>query len=352
MTVRLKLKGEVKIRYDDGYIENHNDICTDFITLIRLLLTSGIKRAQSYGYFTNFSLPTSICLALLSNGNIVATLTATISYKEDDQYTQYVTYKASNTFSSTVCVDCVKLVAVSNSVILYNIALFKLASTLKTNFICVTWTIKVKNCSPDEQSVDNVAFTDNVIEEYNGSLIAPASVNRNVPIYYKDMASCVLPNFIILPIPVSNFVVLLLLVPVNIIQQCDTTYLFQAYDSFAGVDLSQLNGVSLIAVFQNNGTCGVETTSPTGVSVPTQQLICGGSGQGYTVVLPCVNQIQGQMVGCKLFIIFQETGTYTFATVVFYCIGGIQILYMGCKRTVSVTVGSGYIIYNLVEVDT
>jgi hypothetical protein len=105
-------------------------------------------------------------------------------------------------------------------------------------------------------------------------------------------------------------------------------------------------------VFQNNVTCGVETSSPTGVDVPTQQLVCGGSGQGYQVVQPCVSQIQGQMVGCKLFIIFQETGTYTFATVVFYCIGGVQILYMGCTRTVSVTVGSGYIVYNLVEVNT
>jgi len=352
MTVKLKLKGEVKIRYDGGYIENHNDICADFVTLIKLLLTEGIQKAQSYGYFTNFSLPNTICLTLLNNGNIIATLSATISYKEDDQYTQYVIYKASNTFSSTVCVDCVKLTAVSNSVILYSIALFKLASTLKTNFICVTWTIKVKNCSPDEQSVNGVAFTDKVVEEYNGSLISPTSINRNVPVYYKDMASCVLPNFIILPIPVSNFVVLLLLVPVSVIQCYDGTYLYQAYDSFAGVNLSQLNGVSLISVFQNNGTCAVATPSPTGVDVPNQQLICGGSGQGYQVVQPCVSQVQGQMVGCKLFIIFQETGTYTFATIVFYCIGGVQVLYMGCTRTVSVTVGSGYIVYNLVEVNT
>jgi len=246
----------------------------------------------------------------------------------------------------------VKLVAVSNSVILYNIALFKLASTLKTNFICITWTIKVKNCSQDEQSVNGVAFVDYLVEQSGGTVIASTLRNNKVPVYYRDMASCVVPNFIILPIPVSNFVVLLLLVPVSVIQQYNTTYLFQAYDSFAGVDLSQLNGVSLIAVFQNNGTCAVVTPSPTGVSVPTQQLVCGGSSQYYQVTVPCVSQIQGQMVGCKLVILFQETGTYTFATVVFYCIGGIQVLYMGCTRTVSVTVGSGYIIYNLVEVNT
>ena len=356
MTVRLKLKGEVKIRYDGGYIENHNDICTDFITLIKLLLTSGIQRAQSYGYFTNFSLPTSICLALLNNGNIVATLTATISYKEDNQYTQYVTYKASNTFSSTICIDCVKLVAVSNSIILYNIALFKFASTLKTNFICVTWTIKVKNCSQDEQSLNNVVFVDPIVPPVpvsGGTLVGTSNpAIFGLEISYKNIASCIFPNFITLPMPVSNFVVLLLLVPINIIQQYDNTYLFQAYSSFAGVNLAQLNGISTIAVFQNNNECVAQVTPRSVVIVPAQQLICGGSGQGYQVTQPCVSQVQGQMVGCKLVILFQETGTYTFATVVFYCIGGIQVLYMGCTRTVSVTVGSGYIVYNLVEVNT
>lgn len=356
MTVRLKLSGEVRIRYDGGYIENHNDICADFVTLIKLLLTEGIQKAQSYGYFTNFSLPTTICLALLNNGNIIATLSATISYKEDDQYTQYVTYKASNTFSSTVCIDCVKLVAVSNSVILYNIALFQLTSTLKTNFICVTWTIKVKNYSTDEQSINNAIFVDQIVgtTSVSGGTL---EINTNTGLFglqisYKNIASCILPNFITLPIPVSNFIVLLLLVPINVICQYNNTYLFQAYDSFAGVDLSRLNGISTIAVFQNNGLCVVQVSGSANPIVPAQQLICGGSGQGYQVVQPCVSQIQGQMVGCKLVILFQETGTYTFATVVFYCIGGVQILYMGCTRTVSVTVGSGYIVYNLVEVNT
>jgi len=356
VTAKLKIKGEVKIRYDGGYIERHNNICAEFIYLVTKLLTSGVQRAQ----ISNFSLPTSICITFLCGSYVVATIPATISYKEDGQYAQYITYRASRYFPGKITITCIGLVAVSNSTILYRIAIFPLsniptvptATKLTTSFICVTWTIRVTNCSTDEQSVNNVAFTDRLIEEYNGSIIASTFKNNNVPVYYKDMVSCVHSNFIILPIPVSNFVVLLLLVPVSVIQQYNTTYLFQAYSSFAGADLSQLNGIPLIAVFQNNGTCVVSTSSPTGVDVPTQQLVCGGSGQNYQVVQPCVSQIQGQMVGCKLSITFQNSGTYTFATIVFYCIGGTYILYMVCTRTVSVSAGSSYMVYDLVEVDT
>ncbi|AZI75822.1 hypothetical protein SBFV2_gp55 [Sulfolobales Beppu filamentous virus 2] len=207
-------------------------VTSDFIALANDLVIRGYKSAQ--GYVSGLTTQPTFYIVLLNNGSVVAQLPVSgFQYREISPNQQTLTYIAIDNSGNTYTFDEVQLWA-GNQYIITDDTLQQPVSKQQTIPISVTITLTLETSTNTTTSTGTVLIN-------NVKLSIPANS-------FWSYTPC---KAITLPMPVQNFIILLLLIPTAYYVNLGNTLFMQTYNQLP-LDqqnpLSSINGVTTIAV--------------------------------------------------------------------------------------------------------
>lgn len=233
-------------------------VTSDFIALANDLVIRGYKSAS--GYVNGVNTQPTFYIVLLDNGSVVAQLpVSSFQYKELSPSQQSMNYIAVDTSSNSYTFDEVQLWAGNQYMVTDDV----LSSPVKREAsipLTVTVTVNLTTSTNTTPLQGVVIINDN---------------KTNVPANnFWSYTPC---KAVTLPMPVQNFIILLLLIPTAYYPNIQNSLFIQTYNQLplnTANPLSSINGVTEIAVALPQVIVEKNIGAPGGSQTPTTIVYC------------------------------------------------------------------------------
>lgn len=233
-------------------------VTSDFIVMANDLVIRGYQSAS--GYVSGLNTQPNFYIVLLNNGSVVAQLpVSAFQYRELSQYQQSLTYIAVDNTGNSYMFNEVQLWA-GNQYIITDDLLQQSVTKDPSIPLTVTITLNLSTSTNTTASQGTVVIN-----------------NRQTPVPANSFWSYTPCKAVTLPMPVQNFIILLLLIPTAYYPNIQDSLFVQTYNQLplnTANPLSSINGVTEIAITVPQIVVNNKIGAPGTTTAPTTSAYC------------------------------------------------------------------------------